>query len=55
MPPKPTAPASKVSQTWGLAKAVSSRRPDALASPGHRGTKASASATVTSDSAAAAQ
>ena len=36
MPPNPTAPASSVSQTCGLAKAVSSRRPVASGSPGQR-------------------
>ena len=37
MPPNPIAPASRVSQTCGLANALSSRRPVAAESPGHRG------------------
>ena len=44
MPPKPTAPASSVSQTCGTLKAASSRRPLAPASPGHDGTNQATSA-----------
>ncbi len=55
MPPKPTAPASRVSQTWGLANAASSRRPVASRSPGQDGTNAMISTMVTTDRPATAQ
>ena len=50
MPPKPTAPASRVSQTCGSLKAPSSRRPLASASPGQLGTNASTIDSVTTPS-----
>ena len=55
MPPKPIAPASRVSHTCGLANAESSRRPVASLSPGQAGTKAITRATVTRASPATAQ
>jgi hypothetical protein len=47
MPPNPTAPTSRVSQTWGRRKALSSRRPVAAGSPGQAGTKNRISSMVT--------
>ena len=56
MPPKPMAPASRVSHTCGSAKARSSRRPDASLSPGdRRARRAPTSASVTTPSAVTAQ
>ena len=55
MPPKPIAPATIVSQTWGLPNAESSRRPVASGLPGQAGTKATTMTIVRAARAATSQ